>query len=543
MTNSLIEKEFIQWCQSLHPAFKAYTFIQRHSRYSIEYIPFFEKVLTKLHEKICQEKPNIDFYFRARTKSKRSFLIKTFVTIAENIVKLFPNELTEDSEELEKVIKERDKAIETFFKFLIKENPEKYQEISNIIKTINPVLNSEECFRIIFSKLTTDEQEKLVTRLGRTEDAFAFRAIVRSVDFNISSITQNEDKTFEIKDEQGNIIPIRPAVKFNPTTDLIEKENGSKYIVIDGKEILLDERNLLYPRNLKSYQRIFENAQKDSDGNLTLLYDSIVIDSEHKRNNEIFDILSITIDPNTNDIIVHNQYGESKNLSLLLTKNIKLKLKKSDDEYTKPALYDILNLIESYYKDNKIVSILSRFKDYVKFPKSFTNYMSIHISAFHKLFGYTIESQIRTQKMENDAKNENSEQGHDKYKESKLKRYMKNPILCRILKSNPLAFDSTTPTLLKILDNKNIELSELLPTYLLFTKVHNGSSACYQAPIDKSFEHTFQHTKHTHSNDTSAPPLDTSNYDNFIISRSDRLEFLNNDSPNVPDVYDSDSPR
>lgn len=537
MTNSSIEKEFIQWCQSLHTDFKAYTFIQRHSRYSTEYIPFFEKALTSLHEKICQEKPNIDFYFRARTKSKRSFLIKTFVTIAENIVKLFPDEIPKDPKELEK----RDKAIETFFKFLIKENPEKYQKISNMIKQINPVFNSKKCFNIIFSELTPDEQEKLVTRLGRTEDAFAFRAIVRSVDFNISSATKNENNTFEIKDEEGNIIPIRPAAKFNPETDLIEKENGSKYIIIDGKEILLDERNLLYPQNLKSSQRTLHNAQKDSDGNLTLLYDSIVIDSEHKRNREVFDIISISTNPDTNDIIVHNQYGESKNLRLLLTKNIKLK--KSDDEYTKPALYDILNLIESYYRDNKIVSISSRFKDYVKLPKPFTNYMSIHISAFNKLFGYTIESQIRTQKMEDDAKNEDSALGHDKYKENKLEKYKKNSILSEILEANPLSFDSSTPTLLKILDNKNIELSELLPTYLLFTKVHNGSSACYQSAIDKAFDHTFQHTKHTVSNDTSAPPLDTSNYENFIISRSERLTYLYNDSPNGPDVYAPDSPR
>ena len=123
MNNSPIKKEFIDWCQFLHPDFNAYIFLQRHNRYSEEYFPLLEELMTELHQKISENNPNVNYSFKGRVKSLRSFLIKTFRTIAENIEEIFPSELPKDSEELAEVLKRRDSAIEKFFKFLINENP------------------------------------------------------------------------------------------------------------------------------------------------------------------------------------------------------------------------------------------------------------------------------------------------------------------------------------------------------------------------------------------------------------------------------------
>ena len=225
------------------------------------------------------------------------------------------------------------------------------------------------------------------------------------------------------------------------------------------------------------------------DGNLTLLYDSLII-----SDSEAFDIVSINVDPVSEDILAYNQYGECKNISLLLSNSKKLYLQKTDAKYTIPALYDIEQTIKDYYKENDIICIVSRRKDYVKNPKVKTNYSSIHNSAFNEDYGYTLEAQIRDLKMEDDCKNENTSTGHDKYKLQKLERLQKNPILSHILKNNKLAFDSSTSTLIKILDNVNVEITEILAKYLLITKMKNGKSVSYQPTIDKSFEHTFEHS-------------------------------------------------
>lgn len=534
MNNSPIEKEFIGWCKSLHPDFNAYIFIQRHNRYLEEYFPLLDEIMTDLHQEISNKNPNINFYFRGRVKSKRSFLIKTFRTIAENLEEIFPQSLPDDPEKLKKVLEDRDYSIQKFFKFLIKENPEKFEKINTLIKTVSPAFDPVESFKMVFSQLNSAEQDKLVTRLGRTEDAFAFRFIVDSVDFNISSVSKKENGEFEIVDDKNVSTPIRPAISINPEKDIIREPNGSTYVLINGKKERLDERNLLYPRDISLSDKNMENALKDANGNLTLLYDSLVV-----NDNEHFDIVSIKSDPITNDTLVYNQFGECKDLSLLLSSNKSLKLRKTDEEYTIPALYDISNITKDYYENNDIISIASRFKDYIKNPKTGTNYKSLHDSAFHKLLGCTIEAQIRDQKMEADCKNENTSTGHDQYKQNKMKRLLDNFILSKILKNNPLAFDSSTPTLLKILDNPHIELSEILSKYLLITKMRNGKSVSYQPTIDKSFEHAFEHSDKTlllDPNDT-APPLDVSSYKKFIQSRKIRNEFKRNENE-FPDFYE-----
>ena len=62
-----------------------------------------------LHEELSTRCPNINFSFRGRIKSKRSFLIKTFRTMAENIEKLFPEQIPTDDTEQKKIQEQRNK--------------------------------------------------------------------------------------------------------------------------------------------------------------------------------------------------------------------------------------------------------------------------------------------------------------------------------------------------------------------------------------------------------------------------------------------------
>ena len=517
MNNSPIENNFIKWCQYLHPDINAYIFIQRYSRYSEEYLPLLSEFMTQLHQKISNEKPNINFSFKCRVKSKRSFLIKTFKTLAENVDKLFSD----------------NESIEKFFKFLKNNNTKRFNEIKNIIDNLPESLDTVDAFRFVFNKLNQDEKDKLITRLGRTEDAFAYRPIVTSVDFDIKSVIRNEDGSYSCIDSEDNVIPIHSAIKFSKD-DIVENPNGTKDVVINGKKHKLNERNLLYSYNVSARHRSLDNALVDADGMMTLLEDSLIINKK-----DFFDISSITTLPTNGDILVSNPYGESKNLSLLLN-NGTIKLRKVDSEYTIPAIYDISSIINDYYDDNDITQIYSRFKDYIKKPKPDTDYQSLHMSSFNKLYGFTIEAQVRNLDMEDDCKNESTSSGHDQYKKEKSKNLYKNPILNAILKQDELAFDSSTQTLLKLLDSPDIELSEILGKYILITTTVNGVSASYQPTINTVFEHTFEHSNFNLSpddNNDAYPPLKTSSYKEFIKSRKLRNEARYGEKK-IPDFYE-----
>ena len=213
-------------------------------------------------------------------------------------------------------------------------------------------------------------------------------------------------------------------------------------------------------------------------------------------------------------------------------------MRKTDEEYTIPAIYDVYDIIKKYYSENDIIKIESRFKDYIENPKN-TGYMSIHDSSFNEIYGYTMEAQIRDLKMEDDCKNESSSTGHDQYKIAKSQKSMENPILSDIIKYDSLAFDSSTSTLIKKMDNPNIEISDLLGKYLLVTRIHNGNSISYQPNIATIFEHTFGYTDMTQftNPDDKYPPLDMSNYKNFIKSRKLRNEAIRKEKK-FPDLYE-----
>ena len=108
MENSIVEQDFINWCHSIHPDINPYIFIHRHRRYFDEYLPLIENDSTQIHQYLHSKKPNINFSLKGRVKSKRSFLIKSFICIAENIENIFSQATSNE---------EREKLFNKYFNF------------------------------------------------------------------------------------------------------------------------------------------------------------------------------------------------------------------------------------------------------------------------------------------------------------------------------------------------------------------------------------------------------------------------------------------
>ena len=548
MRSPKVETDFIEWCRYIHPDINPYLFFQRHARYSDEYFPLFEDLMTSLYQELSEKLPNINFSFKGRIKSKRSFLIKSFRTMAESIEKLFPNDYPVDELARKELQETRSKNIEKYFKFLLNDRPpkiERYVKIKNMIEHMPPELGTLDSFRTIFSQLTIDEKESLVTRLGRTEDTFANRIIVNSVDFDMQSIKSNHDGQVEMVDEHGNTIPLSPAIHI-PSDQIIEDPHtGIRYALINGEKIEISEHNLLYDANLSSRNRTFNNALKNDQNELTLLQDSLMIDDQTQ-----FNILSTYTDPQTGDIHViadssinstDNNPCESINISELLRNNHSIKLKKIDSTYTEKALYDIQNAMYQYYDEMGITRIWTRSKDYVKTPKQDSNYKSLHDSFFYEVFGYSLETQVRDLEMEKNCENkiddhttDSSLTSHDSYKKEKLKKWSKNPILHPILEKNPEAFDSSTKILEMLLYNPNVSLPDLLGKYILVGKFAGNKIDSYIPEIRTVFEHTFHNPKaYKPDPQDPLPPLDFSSYGNFMSSRKSRNDARNKGNNNI----------
>ena len=525
MSSSTVEQNFIKWCNSLSPDINPYIFIHRYNRYYEEYLPLLKDIFTELHQYVHNQKPNSHSSLKGRIKSKRSFFIKTFIHIADNIKNIFDNTIDIDK---------RNKTFDKYFKFLLKSNPDKYEKIKKLAFDITPNFDDySKIFSIIFNELSQEEKDNLITRLGRTEDTYAYRFIIQSIDFPIKSITHFPNGQFYIIDPDGNKIPINKAVRLNPKTDIFyDEKTGITYVTLNGKKEPLNEKNLLYPNNLPANKHTLQNAKKDENGNLILLYDSLILDD-----NTSLDIIDIKLNPQDNTIYVTDSNGDIRNLNNLLAKS-SLKLSKYDDQYLIPDLYDSFNITQDFFVKNHICPIKSRYKDYIASPKSETFYRSIHSSVFHQNYGFTAEGQFRTQEMEDKAKDESTRGGHDAYKQSKSKEISDNLILSKILAEDPLAFDSSSPTLMKLIEDNNVDLSELLGRYLLTTTVSDGTSITYEAPINVIFEHTF-HNVPSQSNlsNNSMPRLDFSSYNNFISSKKSRNDYIN-ESSDYLEIYD-----
>ena len=553
MEKSKIENDFISWCQYIHPDINPYLFFRRHMRYSDEYAPFLEELMVNLHEELSTRCPNINFSFKGRIKSKRSFLIKTFRTMAENIEKLFPDQYPTNESEQKELQEERSKNIDYYLKFLVNAKPpkvERYLKLKNIIESAPLEKGTLKNFKDFFDELTPEEKESLVIRLGRTEDTFANRIIVNDVDFNIQSIKSNSDGQLEILDEKGNAIPISSSRQIPADEITLDETDGNRYAIIDGKRKRIYSHNLLYNNELSAKDRTFANASKTSDGKITLFQDMLVIDD-----NEQFDVVSTFTDSKTGDtmVITHqpkevsaSPYCEDNtnilNLSKLLRNGTNVKLKKFDSEYTEKALYDIRDAMYQYYDEKGITRIWRRSKDYVKDPKEESNYKSLHDSFFYEEIGYCLETQIRDLEMAKDCENKPTTNStnthlatsHDTYKKEKMKKWYKNPILRHILEKDPEAFDSSTEILEKLLYNPDVALPDLLGKYIITAKVGKNKVESFAAKIHQIFEHTFRNPKAyiPDANDT-LPPLDFSSYKNFLKSMKKRNDARSNGNFNI----------
>lgn len=553
MKNPKVENDFIQWCQYIHPDINPYIFFRRHTRYSDEYAPFLEELMVNLHEELCRRLPNVNFSFKGRIKSKRSFLIKSFRTMAESIEKLFPDQYPTDEAEMKALQEERSKNIEKYFKFLLKDRPpkiERYLKIKNMIENTPHENGTLKGFRDLFEQLTSDEKENLIVRLGRTEDTFANRIIVSDVDFNIQSIRSTPEGQLEILDEKGNSIPISSAIQIPSDEIVLDESDGNRYAIIDGKRKKINEHNLLYDSELSAKKRTFDNASKTPDNKITLFQDMLVINDEKQ-----FDIVSAYTDSQTGNIMVithqpkdsnSNKYCEDNtniiNLTKLLQNGTNIKLKKFDSQYTEKALYDIRDAMYQYYDQIGITRIWTRSKDYVQSPKEESKYKSLHDSYFYEEIGYSLETQIRDLEMEKDCENKSDTNStnsplvtsHDTYKKDKIKKWVKNPILRPILEKNPEAFDSSTEILEKLLYDPDVALPDLLGKYIMTAKVTKNKVEPFTAKIFQVFEHTFQNPKaYVPDPQDSLPALDFSSYENFIRSRKIRNDARSKGNYNI----------
>lgn len=581
MTNLKVENDFIEWCKSIHPDINPYIFINRHARYSGEYFSLLKASMKKLHKALSRKVPNIHFSFKGRVKSKRSFLIKSFRTMAENIEKLFPDSYPTDEASLELLNKERADAIEYYFKFLLNDaspNKKRFDQIKNMIENTSHSEGTLQGFRRCFDQLTPEEKENLVIRLGRTEDTFANRIIVNDVDFNVQSIQNNSDNQIEITDSSGNTIPISSAITI-PLDKVMQDENtGVRYVIINGEKKEISEHNLLYADTLPAKKRTFDNALKNDKNEITLLQDSIVLnDKEHDKEHDketSYNILSTFTDPktgdikaviNSNNLPINISYADDNdenniiNLSKAL-KNSNMKLKKVDSKYTEQALYDIQEAMIQYYDEShdKIGAerILKRSKNYVKNPKEGSNYKSLHDSFFYKFFGFSLETQIRNLEMEktyaNDTGGTYSEiyraSSHDNYKIEKSKKWYKNPILRPILEEDRDAFLSSTEVLEKLLYDDPTILGDLLPKYILThdfkpeDKKEGVESLVLDIQDDETadilFKHIFKNPKaYTPKPDDPLPPLDFSSFESFIRSRKVRMDAISRGNFDIPLDY------
>ena len=476
---------------------------------------------------IHEEKPNVNFSFSGRVKPRRSCLIKNYIKIAENIKTIFDNELESNK---------REKSFDKYFKFLLHSNSEKYHELKEKTFSLGPAFNYEDSFKIIFEKLSQEEKDKLISRLGRTEDTFAFRLIVQSVDFPVKSLQISSDgMNFSIIDQDGNAIPITPSIRINPEKDIIHSENGNvNYVMINGKKEILNERNLLYSSNLSAKQRTLSHAQRDKNGNLTLLGDSFLL-----QDGSFLNIVDMKVNPDTNCIFITDSNGETRNISSLL-ENKSLTLRKHDEESLIKEVHNIRNLMICFLDEKKFQLLNNKSKNYINMPKLESLYMALHDSFYNMMFGYSIEGQYKTLRMDDAIQNT----AHDAYKKSKLKEFLQNKILAKILSKDPTAFDSSTPTLMKILEDENVNLTEILGKNIFITLTKNNSSGKtisqdYLLPIELLFFQTFHNvdTSSIPSLDTSLPSLDFSSYENFMASRKIRNNAIKKEA-SFPDIYD-----
>ncbi len=510
MAYSIIEQEFEHQCHTIHPDIDPNIFLKEYNYYE-QRIPLLRKTFTELHQHIHDKLPNVEFTFTARLKAKKSFLDKKIKKMAENIETIFHNDKLGT--------KEYEPLIKAYLNFL---PPEKFEELKNqIVMFGSSNVGTLKCFAFIFEQLSYKEKSTFIKSLARTEDTFAYSISVKSVSYPINEFAISEDGSIGIIEKSNNnkksgkTHSINCSVKFNPETDIIEKSTGIKYIYVDNKEYPLNLEYLVYPTELPKSERNLKNALRDANGMLTLLQDSISF-----KNGLSLPVESITYDKNMNCYFLITPQGERINLTNRLAKE-NLILKKFDELTCESAIHDIRRHIEKFYQQNSFYSFLNRRKNYIKNPKMNKNqevyYKAFHDSAENTLYKYMIEGQLRSFLNKLLYSDESTDMGHNFYKQREAEKRKNNPILAKILEENPLSFDSSTPTLMRLLeDNPDIDIMDLMGSYFVTTTFPNGKSDTYLLEPEMTFMHIFGNQSPSSYNPTH---LDFSSYANFIASR------------------------
>ena len=514
------ENRFNNWTKMLRLDFDPSIFTKLYLKYTNDFSAIIEDLLKDLSKEIKTKFPDVDFYIKGRFKSETSYIYKTFLRLNSNISLLFDDSISNA---------EREPAIQTFFGFL--KDKEKFEYIKNqILNEVNNKYNVSNIddlniilqnFKKILNSLSQPEKDAVIRRLGKTEDIFAYRVIVKSVSFDIKDITTSEDGTIKLIDHKGNELSVSPSVKLS-SNDIYENAYGRKCALIDGVETELYDNNFLYDSSVPAKKRTFENAKKDTDGNYTLLRDAFVLsDGTH------LDITSIYYSPEYESYFFESN-GERKNLSSLINGS-SIKLKKHDSqtciEYAKKI--DTVDL--EFQKKYNYMPMEERRKNYIDYPKPNSGYQSIHNSFYNFVYNFIIENQVRTNEMEEASKMENSKTGHDEYKKDKmLKKTARRPILGIIKKSDPTAFDSSASTTMVLLSKNfsQIELYEVLPKYILVAPIGDYISS-YVPNQDVVFNHFFAHIpKEKKAEIKKLTGIDFTNFKSYLSS----IQVVNGDS-------------
>ncbi len=525
MAYSIIEKEFEYQCHSIHPDIDPNIFLKEYNNYE-QCIPLLRELFTALHQYVHSQLPNIDLSFTARLKAKKSFLDKKILKISENISNIFLEDVSTSKDTEEKAskkserIKKQESAIDTYLNFL---PPEKFKRIKHQILTFTASgIDTVQSFSIIFGNLTDKEKEIFIKTISRTADTFAYSFIVKNINYPIASIKALEDGSVGIVEKTDNpnaqeiIHKIQPSIKFNPETDIVEKSQYIKYVSVNGKEYPLNPEYLIYPKTVSTSQRTLENALKDSDGKVTLLQDAILL-----QNGDVLPVESITYDQDLNSYFLTTLQGERVNLTNRLEKE-QLTLKKYDEKTCEESIINVIRpVIKLFEQDNNFRTIKE--KDYIKNPKldkdtGVESYKALHACLMNLTYNYKMEGQMRTF-----LAHILYDYDHDDHKQNKVNNQKQNPILAKIYDANPLALDSSTSTLMDLLEaNPDIDIMDLMGTYFFTTTFSDNTSYTYLLEPEMAFMHIFaKHAKaHSDSLPKEIPHLDFSSYSNFIASKA-----------------------
>lgn len=532
MIGSYVEKEFIKWCEEF--GFQSEKigriFIDEHSRYLIEYYPNIERFITGLYKQLRKEHPNISFSLKGRFKSKRSFLIKSFCKLAENITQLF-----------DPASQYRESDFEKFFSFLIAEYNsndmvemtdtqrkmyEAYIKIEEFLMGKQGAVNSEgktksqstttENLNYILSLLPPEAQNKLIRRLGRTEDTFAYKIVVHGIEYQIDNFSIDANGNLFALDSENKKIPILKSISINPEVDIHKDvKTGFEFIILpDGKRVPINELNLLYDKSITAENRNLANAKRDSNGNITVLGDAIV--QSDGTDLDISSDLSWHYDLKTNSLCLH--IGQ-KTINLSELKN--LKIKKYDEDSVIKATYALDSSAITYHNEHDFMHIPYRRKDYIKSPK-ITGYKSIHNSYISKN-KIALEGQLKSLLMERRAKNETYDTGHDKYKLRKKVIKEQNPFVARISAQDPYATDSSTEAIIHLLsEHSDLKLEDILGNYMMVTSGADGTVLIYKPDIDFVFNHFFKYTRKDENGDLILNGINYRDYEHYLASLTTR---------------------